>query len=185
MTQASSPRGPRRETALLRAIRTRPGNYDEIARGEGDRVFTACVHCGGLATYHATDDALHCEGYYGEPCSPADAARAMLERHGVCDRASESARSGATSRDPLLNVEARLYVEALTGRSVSPRGAAQCPFHRDLSALLVVSGKHWRCACCGRGGTIIDFGAALYSLDRHSFHEIRERLEADLRRAAA
>lgn len=69
-------------------------------------------------------------------------------------------------------------------------GKVACPFHEDRTPSLHVydEAEHgWHCYGCGRGGTIIDFGAALYGLEPRGqgFHEIRRRLDADLMAVAA
>lgn len=94
-----------------------------------------------------------------------------------------------TTDDPLLEIEPAVYVEALTGRDICNDGKVACFFHEDRTPSLHVyptPEQGWACYGCGRGGTIIDFGAALYGIEPRGrgFHEIRERLEADLRTKA-
>lgn len=92
--------------------------------------------------------------------------------------------------DPLLAISPPVYVAALTGRDVGRDGKVACPFHADRTPSLHAYGdpaRGWTCFGCGRGGTIIDLGAALYGIEPRGsgYHEIRQRLEADLRTKAA
>lgn len=92
--------------------------------------------------------------------------------------------------DPLLTIPPPVYVEALTALEIGRDGKVCCPFHDDSTPSLHVydEAEHgWHCFGCGRGGTIIDFGAALYGLEPRGqgFHEIRRRLDADLMAVAA
>ena len=88
--------------------------------------------------------------------------------------------------DPLRHVPPAVYVEALTGRAVGRDGKVACPFHQDRTPSLHVYQDGWYCFGCDAGGSIIDFGAALYDLEPRGagYREIRQRLERDLRRAA-
>ena len=99
------------------------------------------------------------------------------------------ARSG---RDPLLEIPAAEYVPALIGRPVGRDGKAQCPWHAggqertpSLHAYAEAEAGWW-CYSCDRGGTLIDFGAALYGIEPRGrgYHEVRRRLAADLLGAA-
>jgi DNA primase len=71
-----------------------------------------------------------------------------------------------------------------------------CPFHaggeeRTPSLHVYPNDRGWACFGCGRGGTIVDFGAHLYGIEPRGggFHELRRRLVSELvpalRRAAA
>ena len=96
----------------------------------------------------------------------------------------------ATHDDPLLTIPPAAYVEALSGRVVGRDGKVPCPFHDDSTPSLHVYDepeRGWTCFGCGRGGTIIDFGAALYGIEPRGrgFHVVRERLERDLLAVAA
>lgn len=86
--------------------------------------------------------------------------------------------------DPLQVIPAAEFIPALTGRQVARDGKVACPFHDDRSPSLHAYGadRGWACFGCGRGGTIIDFGAHLYGIEPRGagFHEIRRRLAADL-----
>jgi hypothetical protein len=106
------------------------------------------------------------------------------------DRASGPVRPLRAVTDPLASIDPPTYIAALTGREVGRDGKTACPFHDDrtpsLHAYPTVE-RGWCChAGCG-GGTIIDFGAKLYGLEPRGagYHEIRHRLEADLRARAA
>lgn len=92
--------------------------------------------------------------------------------------------------DPLLEIAPAVYVEALTGRTPNREGKIQCPFHTDRTPSLhayPTAERGWTCFGCGRGGTIIDFGAALFGVEPRGagYHEIRRRLAAELLRSAA
>ena len=97
-----------------------------------------------------------------------------------------TARPIGVGDDPLLAIPPTVYVEALTGRQVGRDGKIACPFHEDRTPSLHVYPtveRGWCChAGCG-GGTVIDFGAKLYGIEPRGagFHQIRQRLEADLR----
>jgi len=87
--------------------------------------------------------------------------------------------------DPLATIAPPVYVELLTGRERGSEGKIACPFHDDRTPSLEVyedSDRGWYCFGCSRGGTIIDFGAALYGIEPRgaSFRELRRRLAADL-----
>ncbi len=89
-----------------------------------------------------------------------------------------------------MSIPPPIYVEALTGRAVGRDGKVACPFHDDGTPSLHVyedAERGWACFGCGRGGTIIDFGAELFGIEPRGadYHRIRERLEADLRQGAA
>lgn len=121
----------------------------------------------------------------------------------VVDRLPDGSRPGrrespplrrTASDDPLLAVPPPLYAEALAGLELGRDGKARCPFHDDRTPSLQVyddAERGWACFGCGRGGTIVDFGAALWGIEPRGagYHEIRRRLEGELlpalRRAAA
>lgn len=100
------------------------------------------------------------------------------------------ARMPIASDDPLLSIEPEVYIEALTGLVPDSGGKVQCPFHEDWNPSLHVYDdpeRGWYCFQCGRGGSVIDFAAALYGIQPRGagYHEVRERLELELRRTAA
>jgi DNA primase len=86
--------------------------------------------------------------------------------------------------DPLHAIPAREYVQALAGAEVSSSGRLRCPLpeHEDRSPSFRVYPDGWHCFGCGRGGSIIDFGAALYGVEPRGsgYREVRRRLVADL-----
>jgi len=101
--------------------------------------------------------------------------------------AATSTRSGdvaLVSDDPLKQIPPVVYVEALTGEVVPASGFINCPLpdHEDRTPSFQVLESHWRCFGCGRGGGIIDLGAALCGLEPRGrgYHEIRCRLADDL-----
>ena len=81
-------------------------------------------------------------------------------------------------------VAADEYVEALTGVAITGR-TIRCPLpghdERTPSFHLYEDGSFY-CFGCGRGGSIIDFGAHWYGLEPRGagYHEIRRGLAADL-----
>jgi len=96
------------------------------------------------------------------------------------------------SDDPLMAIPPLVYVEALTGREVGRDSKVRCPFHDDRTPSLHAfddPARGWACFGCDRGGTIIDFGAALWGIEPRGagYHEIRRRLAGALlgREAAA
>jgi len=96
----------------------------------------------------------------------------------------------ADLHDPLAAIPPPLYVELLTGRERGRDGKIACPFHDDRTPSLEVyddPADGWFCFGCERGGTIIDFGAALYGIEPRgaSFGELRRRLAAGLLGRAA
>lgn len=88
------------------------------------------------------------------------------------------------SGDVLGDIPATDYVPALSGTELGRDGKITCPFHDDRTPSLHAypGDRGWACFGCGRGGTIIDFGAALYGLEPRGsgYHEIRRRVAADL-----
>lgn len=91
--------------------------------------------------------------------------------------------------DALRSLAAADYAPLLTGREVGRDGKMCCPFHEDRTPSLHAYSapeRGWVCYGCQRGGSIIDFGAALYDIAPRGrgFHEIRRRLASDLLRAS-
>ena len=84
--------------------------------------------------------------------------------------------------DDLKTIPASVYVPALVGVEPGRDGKIACPFHNDATPSLHVYDDHWRCYGCDRGGTIIDFGAALYEVEPRGrgYFDIRRRLATDL-----
>jgi hypothetical protein len=117
---------------------------------------------------------------------PAYVAADVLD--GLPDPPAAQRPAGAhDALDVLRTIAPPVYVAALTGLDVGS-GKIACPFHDDRTPSLHVYDspeQGWHCYGCGRGGTIIDFGAALYRIEPRGrgYREIRERLAADLLRA--
>lgn len=88
------------------------------------------------------------------------------------------------SMDPLKKIAPRTYIEALCGEVPDARGWMCCPLpdHDDTSPSFQVLATHWRCFGCNRGGSVIDFAAALWGIVPRGggYLEIRRRLLADL-----
>ena len=91
------------------------------------------------------------------------------------------APSRALSSDPLLALAPRVYVERLLGQPVGRSGKVRCPFHEDGTPSLHVypePGRGWYCYGCGRGGSVYDLAALLWSIPSsgRGFIELRQRL---------
>lgn len=87
--------------------------------------------------------------------------------------------------DALRALAAADYAPLLTGREIGRDGKMRCPFHDDSTPSFHAydePARGWVCFGCQRGGSIIDFGAALYAIEPRGrgFHDIRRRLAADL-----
>jgi hypothetical protein len=89
--------------------------------------------------------------------------------------------------DPLRSMAASEYVALLTGQQVGRDGKTACPLpgHDERTPSFhayATPERGWTCFGCGRGGTIIDFGAYLYGIEARGrgYHDIRRRLAADL-----
>jgi hypothetical protein len=118
-----------------------------------------------------------------EPNVPREQRRS--EERGTASTSTRSTRVVFDRwRDPLHAIPAREYVQALAGVEVSSSGCLRCPLqdHDDKTPSFQIYGDGWHCFGCNRGGSIIDFGAALYSLEPRGqgYREIRRRLVADL-----
>jgi hypothetical protein len=108
------------------------------------------------------------------------------KRHQPAQRstAATSTRPGSVALsatdDPLKQLEPRVYVEALTGEVVPASGMMCCPLpdHDDRRPSFQVLSSHWRCFGCGRGGSVIDFAAALYGIEPRGpgYWRLRDRI---------
>ena len=89
-------------------------------------------------------------------------------------------REERRSEDPLLALEPRVYVEALTGLAPGRDGKVSCPFHEDRTPSLhcYAGSAGWFCFGCGRGGSAYDLAAELWALETHGddFRVLRRRL---------
>jgi CHC2-type zinc finger protein len=89
-------------------------------------------------------------------------------------------RVGRSALDEeLLTIPAVDYVRRLTGREPDRTGKIACPFHPDRTPSLQLYGDGgFYCFGCGVGGSLYDFGAALWGLGTkgRDFLELRERL---------
>ena len=90
-------------------------------------------------------------------------------------------REERRSEDPLLALEPRAYVEALTNLRVGRDGKVSCPLHEDSTPSLHVyetPAGGWYCFGCGRGTSVYDLAAAMWRLDTRGadFLELRRRL---------
>jgi CHC2-type zinc finger protein/DNA primase RepB-like protein len=85
--------------------------------------------------------------------------------------ASGSSRLSRSSRAQPTNVPtipAAEYVRVLVGLEPNSAGKILCPFHRERTpSLQLYADNHFYCfgRGCGRGGTIVDFAAALWGLE--------------------
>jgi hypothetical protein len=86
------------------------------------------------------------------------------------DVRSDTVRAGPPRMTLRTEVDRRLraipasdYVLALTGREPDRRGKVLCPFHQEKHpSLQLYRDGSFYCFGCGRGGSIIDFAAALW-----------------------
>lgn len=84
--------------------------------------------------------------------------------------------------DPLREIPAEVYVEALTGQEVPPSRRMNCPLldHDDSYPSCRIYEFTWNCFSCNRGGTIYELAAYLWGMDRRgrAFVELHKRLRA-------
>jgi hypothetical protein len=117
--------------------------------------------------------------------------RGDLER--FPDRGGE-VRALRSPAEPLRAIPLPMAIELLADVEIPRSGMVRCPLpgHDDRSPSFSVDDEVFHCFGCLAGGRgVIDFAALLWEIEPRGsgFHEIRERLEADLlpalRRAAA
>lgn len=108
------------------------------------------------------------------------------------DRLRRTTPASVGGDDPLQRIAPAEYVARLTGREAGRDGKVCCPLpgHDDRTPSFQTyptPERGWSCFGCGKGGTIIDFGAALFGVEPRGagYHEIRRRLAAELLRGAA
>lgn len=112
---------------------------------------------------------------------------ADITRHGDGEaaHATRQDRPATSPRDDiLLAIPAREYIPKLTGREVDSNGKVQCPLHASGNErtpslhAYAIPNKGWHCYGCDQGGSIYDFGAALWGLDTRGqdFRTLRGRL---------
>ncbi len=90
--------------------------------------------------------------------------------------------------DMLATIAPPVYVRLLTGADVPDRGGMiRCPLpdHEDRTPSCYVypeAEAGWYCYGCGRGGSLVDFGAALWEVDPRGrgYHDLRRRLAGEL-----
>ncbi|MCA1677995.1 MAG: hypothetical protein LC777_03100, partial [Actinobacteria bacterium] len=93
------------------------------------------------------------EGFTGQLTSAAAVTDHLPSPHLVA-RGRARGREERRSEDPLLALEPRSYVEALTGLHVGRDGKVSCPFHEDRTPSLHVyetPAGGWYCYGCERG----------------------------------
>jgi hypothetical protein len=157
--------GVRNVNAVMRPPATLHRKHGEVRR-------VTCARAG--ATIHDPRTVIgHLPDPPDEPEKPPPPAR------NVAPRADD---------DTLLAIPATTYVPALFGRELGRNGKTECPFHVDgvddpggcLHAYDDERG--WFCFDCERGGSIIDLGAELYSIEPRGkgYWEVRRRLAAEL-----
>lgn len=89
-------------------------------------------------------------------------------------------RDTAHTDDPLDGISANRYYTVLTGRPVTG-GNVQCPFHsggQERNPSMRLYDTTFFCFGCDTGGSVYEFGAALWGLDTRGadFVRLRERL---------
>jgi hypothetical protein len=79
--------------------------------------------------------------------------------------------------DPFYGMPAEEYIHGLTGQEPQHHFFS-CPFHDERTPSLHANGALWYCHGCQKGGSIYDFGAALWDIKprRDGFKELRTRL---------
>jgi hypothetical protein len=95
--------------------------------------------------------------------------------------------------DALGSIAPPVYLGLLCGVDVPDRGGmVRCPLpdHEDRTPSCYVyadAAAGWYCYGCGRGGSLIDLGAALWGVDPRGrgYHDLRRRLAAELTGRAA
>ncbi len=117
--------------------------------------------------------------YLNEGRAPSQAPR----------RPTRSDSSGEVRRlrpptEPVRAFPLALAFEVLAGETVPHSEMVRCPSsdHEDRSPSCHVSADVFYCHGCGRGGSIVDLGGLLWGIEPRGagYHEIRERLEAEL-----
>jgi len=90
----------------------------------------------------------------------------MREERGTRDNGFDPADA-----EELKSIEARSYVETLTGEVPNRAGFICCPLptHEERTPSFHCKGSWWRCYGCGEKGTIYDLAAALW--DRKMYGE--------------
>lgn len=156
-----------------------------------ERFYTAwCPACGGDLWLHRNGFdtwVASCEN----GCSRADmdaAADVLLVKQWRRQNYDDELRSTMRPDDPFASIDAERYIHALTGREAR-RGFFACPFHGDgdeRTPSLHATGTVWHCQACKLGGTIYDFGAALWDIEprEDGFKEIKARLGRELLKVA-
>ncbi len=113
-------------------------------------------------------------------------AQLLNELPQLPDARSDTVRAGPPRRALRTELDLRLraipasdYVLALTGRAPDRQGKVLCPFHQEKHASLqLYRDGSFYCFGCGRGGSIIDFAAALWGCGTRGeeFLTLRARL---------
>jgi len=121
------------------------------------------------------------ERFTGELFSAADVAGELADPPARAGRDGGLGPARTRSADPLLELEPRAYVEALTGLAVGRAGKVSCPFHEDSTPSLHVYATPaggWYCYGCRRGTSIYNLAAPLWGLETRGrdFIELRARL---------
>ena len=137
-------------------------------------------------TQVAAPPSLHESGrlYCWDPAHPLVGAEIAQLPRWLAELAGMRRTGGALRRnsgvDPLQTIPATTYVPLLLGVELDHGHACLCPFHGEEEASLRAYGgdRGWYCFGCGRGGSIIDLGAALWGITPRGagFGELRRRL---------
>lgn len=93
-------------------------------------------------------------------------------------RATSNITTPPVETDPLLGIPPPVYVERLAGRQVGGDGKVLCPFHADRNTPNLHAypepEQGWYCFACRKGGSIIEFGALLFGIERPRGAEYRK-----------
>ena len=115
---------------------------------------------------------------------PRDAKPAAAGRDPAADLARRlGARRDDTIYERLRAIPIGEYVARLAGRTPNREGKIACPFHEDRTpSLQCYPDGSFCCFGCGRGGTIVDFAAALWCMGTkgRDFLAVRDRLADEL-----
>ena len=132
-----------------------------------------------LLRLECDDHVERANGY--DPLDHEPPKRHQPVRRSTASSAIKPAAVALSDDDPLKSIDPRVYVEALTGEVVPANGMMRCPLpdHDDRTPSFQVLSSHWRCFGCNRGGSVIDFAAALYGVERprgRAYWRLRDRI---------
>lgn len=110
----------------------------------------------------------------------------LADAHSSCRRLLPRIHRGQIRHeDGLDRIPSVVYAAFFTRSQPTRGGKLVCPFHPDTDPSLqtyVDPDRGWYCFGCGRGGSIIDWGAVTYGIEPRGagYWEIRRRLSREL-----